>query len=331
MAAKAKKIPVDAIRTALREGRDPTTPAPEPKPESSLTVAQAIGKWLSDRIDLETAPDYARDVRSRTERVLLPFLGNRELRSIRRPDCHAYLSHVRRALPGREPATIGHYVRGLREFLNWCQEVELIDANPWPLRRIMPAVEQKAPDRLTDDEYKALVSLPEPWGFSMRLALQTGCRWGELVRLERTDLTSDGQLLIRKAKDKEFRTIPVPKALLLEIVAHRGRLFVTRHGKPYSEASAAGFNGTIQRRSGIVDFHVHRTRHTYACRFVEAGGELTDLQQILGHSRIEMTQKYGRPSEKAVRAGAARVFAIWEAKREEMRESSADAAVATSR
>lgn len=319
----------DAIRRALREGRDPLAPEPEQPNHNPITVSDAVAKWLSDRIDLELSKDYAKDVRARTERALLPFFKGRTLQSIRRPDCHAYLAHLRKTLPDREPATIGHYLRGLREFLNWCLEVELIDANPWPARRIMPAVEQAAPDRLTDDEVKILVSLPEPWGFSMRLALGTGCRWGELARLDRRDLTSDGQLLIRRAKDKEFRTVPIPRALLQEIVAHKGRLFATRYGSPYSETSAAGFNGTIQRRSEIYRFHVHMTRHTYACRFVEAGGELVALQQILGHSTIRMTQKYARPGEKAIRADAARVFAAWDAStREETRELAANAAVA---
>lgn len=319
----------DQIRRALRDGRDVLAPDPMPEPSRDLTVAEAVSKWLSERIDLELSTRYAADVRGRAERALLPFLGTRPLNSLRRPDCHAYLSHLRKTLPDLEPSTLGHYLRGLREFLNWAEEVELLTTNPWPPRRIMPSTVQAPPDRLTDDEVTTLVNLPAPWGFSMRLALQTGCRWGELVRLERKDLTTDGQLLIRKAKDKEPRTVPIPMALLREIVAHSGRLFVTRHGTPYSEKATAGFNATVQRRSGIDRFHVHMTRHTYACRFLEAGGELVALQQILGHSTIRMTQKYGRPGEKAVRADAARVFTTW-ATREETRESDSDAAVATS-
>ncbi len=59
-------------------------------------------------------------------------------------------------------------------------------------------------------------------------------------------------------------------------------------------------------------FHVHRTRHTFACRYLEGGGGVTMLQEILGHASVEQTQQYGRPDEKAIRADAQRVFIIWD-------------------
>jgi len=63
---------------------------------------------------------------------------------------------------------------------------------------------------------------------------------------------------------------------------------------------------------GLSRFHVHMTRHTFACRYLEAGGELAMLQEILGHASVEQTQQYGRPDAKAIRSDADRVFARWE-------------------
>ena len=50
--------------------------------------------------------------------------------------------------------------------------------------------------------------------------------------------------------------------------------------------------------------------HTYVCTYLETGGELAMLQGILGHASVVTTQRYGRPPEKAIRADAARVYAV---------------------
>ena len=48
----------------------------------------------------------------------------------------------------------------------------------------MPRLQERPPDRLTDEEAQQLRELPEPYGFICRLALGTGLRWGELTRAQ---------------------------------------------------------------------------------------------------------------------------------------------------
>jgi integrase len=185
----------------------------------------------------------------------------------------------------------------------------------------MPKPKKRPPDRLSDGEVAKLISLPDPFGFNLRLAIGTGCRWGELCRLQRTDLLPDGSLLIREAKDGEPRTVPVPPQLLAEVMQRRGALFLAQRGHAWSEKSNGSFNARVAKLSGVSRFHIHRTRHTFACRYLEAGGELPMLQEILGHASVVTTQRYGRPNAKAIRGDASRVFSLWESSdREQNRE-----------
>ena len=71
--------------------------------------------------------------------------------------------------------------------------------------------------------------------------------------------------------------------------------------------SAGTFNHQVRRMSRVERFHVHQTRHTFACLWLERGGSLAALQEILGHASIVVTQRYARLAEAHVKAEAARI------------------------
>lgn len=50
--------------------------------------------------------------------------------------------------------------------------------------------------------------------------------------------------------------------------------------------------GTACARAGIKDFRVHDMRHTFASWLVSAGVPLAEVRDLLGHSTIEMTERY---------------------------------------
>jgi integrase len=143
--------------------------------------------------------------------------------------------------------------------------------------------------------------VPEPHRFIVRLALETGLRWGELVRAQGSDV-QNGMLVVSHTKSGRVRRVPLPPDLVGELRIRVGRLVPLRN--------SWSFTTQVRRHSGVARFHPHQLRHTFATRWVERGGNLGDLQLVLGHSSIGVTQRYARLTDEHVRAEAERIRGI---------------------
>jgi integrase len=233
----------------------------------------------------------------RVRDYLSPFLGEREVREVRADDLRGYRLWLEaRALA---PRTVRHVLSDARCMFGWAADSELLDRSPFP-RRIMPRLQETPPDRLTEIELARVLAIGEPQAFVIRLAVSTGLRWGELCRA-RADHLISGMLTVAQTKSGRVRRVPVPESMASEVRRRLGRLV------PYVEGSAGSFNKLVRRRSGVAGFHVHQLRHTFACRWIERGGSLPSLQQVLGHASVTTTQHYAKLSDEYVRREAERV------------------------
>jgi integrase len=112
---------------------------------------------------------------------------------------------------------------------------------------------------------------------------------------------SDGRIEVAHTKSGRVRRVPLPSALRAAIAGRSGRRV------PFAAASPGSFARVVRRRSGVRDFHPHRCRHTFAMRWLAAGGSLPVLQELLGHRDLSTTMRYARVSDDLVRREAARV------------------------
>jgi integrase len=169
---------------------------------------------------------------------------------------------------------------------------------------------------LTEKEAGRLLSTPDPHTRLGRrdramLALLVACgvRRDELVRLDVRHLQLREErwvLLDLQGKGRRLRTVPVPhwvKRLLDQWLADSGitggPLFRTvRKGGALGPAHALSDDlvYTLVRRAGTAighpDLTPHDLRRTCAKLCRKAGGELEQIQLLLGHASIQTTERY---------------------------------------
>jgi site-specific recombinase XerD len=202
--------------------------------------------------------------------------------------------------------TINDYFRALRTFFNWLEREELIVDNPFkhlktpkPDNKIIQALTPTEIDRLfkacagksmLDVRNRAILSV----------FLDTGLRLSELVSLTLDDVNmDDGSILVRHGKGGKPRVVRIgnkaQKALWKYVTLYRNgsstTLFLNRSGEPFDFFGVSIFLKRLGDKAK-VKVHAHQLRHTFAISFLRAGGDVFSLQYLLGHSTLQMTQRY---------------------------------------
>jgi len=215
--------------------------------------------------------------------------------------------------PTDEPlssSTIHGHVRTLRAFSNWLLKERLTDLN-FTAGIKPPKIVKKVISTLSDEEITQILSTFNPTSHSeMRnkvlfmLLLDTGLRIGELISLKIDDIHIDEGLMKVMGKGKKERMVPIgnkaQKALQSYLFrqrpkpAHSGieNAFLSIFGTPITENSVELMFSRLAKKSGIKRLHAHLCRHTFATMFLLNGGDVFTLQQILGHTTLEMVRNY---------------------------------------
>ena len=261
-------------------------------PLESSTVSVAARRWLSVYVATERRSEDHQLAAQRVRDYLEPFLGHVLLHKLKKDHLRSYRLHLEGTHLSRQ--SVRHVLSDARCFLNWCEDTGLIEHAPIPAR-LLPKMQERPPDRLSAEEVEQVIALPDPYGYICRFGLGTGMRWGEMIRAQSSDI-ANAVLTVHQTKSGKVRRLPLPQELAAELRNRVGRLIPLQNGQGVAEQ--------IRRRTGIEGFHMHQLRHTFACRWLERGGTLTALQELLGHSSIVTTQRYGRLAEAFVHAEA---------------------------
>jgi site-specific recombinase XerD len=206
-------------------------------------------------------------------------------------------------------ATVHGHVRTLRAFFTWLVVEGLAQNNPAKDLR-PPKVSRKVISTLSDAEIRAILNTFSTSPSDVRnqtlfmLLIDTGLRIGELVSLKVNDVHMNEGYLKVMGKGKKERIVPIgnnaQKALQRYLFRFRPKpnnpvtnnVFLSISSQPLTENSMKLMFTRLAHRSGVYRLHVHLCRHTFATRFLVNGGDVFTLQQILGHTSLEMVRNY---------------------------------------
>ena len=260
------------------------------------------------RRDLEGFQDFLKN-----SGMLLGPTGKVEIEKVDRTAIRKYLSFLHRK---NRKSSIARKISALRSFFKYLVREQVIFSNP-AKGVSTPKVEKTLPTTLTVDEAFRLMDLPKnisekssegskERGLRDRAILEllysSGLRVSELVGLNSSQLDLDLGIVRVMGKGRKERIVPVgakANEALGAYLEERGALkegepiFVNSLGGRLTARSVGRLMKRYTRQSGIFrKVSPHSLRHTFATHLLDAGADIREIQEMLGHSSLSTTQRY---------------------------------------
>lgn len=234
--------------------------------------------------------------------------GMTRLEEITRSDLGAYVEHEQDR--GLNASTVKMRLRTVNAFLRYLIDNDIILPDVLSKRMIIK-VPDSLPRAIEPDDSKRLVSVIDDIRnrAMILILLRTGMRIGELLNT----LVEDVNLKARKIHIYEAEKTRVGRVVYLSDDAisalqawieirepHKLFLFYSQGRHTMTYASARMMFVKYVDKAGLAHkgYTLHCLRHTCASDLLNAGMRLECVQQILGHSSIEMTRRYARLMDK---------------------------------
>lgn len=251
---------------------------------------------------------------------LVRYLGDPSLDAITADDLRRFVADLREKnlrwsdhkfrkplSGGFSPSTLQGYVRSIKRLFSWLEENEhiAIDQNP-AVRLKKPKLPAPQPKEISIENIRALLKIAQhskPFpkrDYALILFLaDTGCRAGGLVslRLGDLDLKNNQAFVTEKGRKRRYLFLSdVTKAALKKwlvvrpdqtdfvFVSARGQMTIWGvHQLLARLKKAAGIEGRV---------NPHAFRHSFAKRYLNNGGDLATLADMLGHTDVMVTKRF---------------------------------------
>jgi site-specific recombinase XerD len=308
-----------------------TTPFEEGQ---SKTIEQVIEAYLQDHRKANHRPktlECYQNALSQFQQYLLIERQLLQVAHLTKRDIQGWPEFLRQ-IPGatgkqRSAITVETYVRAVRAFCNWLirrGEVALSPLSKTPFLRVRTAL----PRLIQPDEFEQFVLAsqnqeakePEKKRNTARdrallwLLYDTGISVSELCALRLEDLNQQtGQVRVRGNGDHERLLALGPKSLgyllsYLDQLLSEGKnsltagraqedfLFFTERGLPFTKNCVEMLLCRLRKRAKRSDIAISPQilRHSFALRYLQAGGEPDSLRAFMGYKGMGQVKQYLR-------------------------------------
>lgn len=213
--------------------------------------------------------------------------------------------------------TINNEISKLRRFFTYCQELGLITTNPCSGIKALKETDSSADvvtlelDEIKLFENNCDAEFKPYFGTLVRL----GMRKGELLALTEHDLLkSPRKLRVTNFKTStgttdRYRYLPLSQAAFEIIEAQKSNckgdlLFPMPHSHNWLRRKLRQTARRLVKQRLLADrkvrIRLHDLRHTFASHFLANGGDLRTLMYLLGHRRIQTTERYSHVLQSSI-------------------------------
>ncbi|MGB2580167.1 MAG: site-specific integrase [Minisyncoccia bacterium] len=217
---------------------------------------------------------------------------------------------------GVKASTIRTYWSKLNSFFEWLRLRGYMEVNPLSMIKTAAPVydDKKAVEK--DGMRKIITAITLHSSNSLLLKrdmlmlnilLFCGLRRSELISLEVRDVDIEKRTLTIRAetsKSKRTRVMPINPPLMMHlqeyILERNKRRFKTPYllvsGNEDRGLSVHGLKHWVKRLNDLsgVRFHLHQFRHSFACELAKRNVNAVNMQKLMGHSDLRMTERYVR-------------------------------------
>lgn len=276
----------------------------------NLTVAGYLKNWIKDQEGINsqaTYDGYERMVRNH----LIPTLGRNLLKNLTPAHVRAMYRQKRKRTSdqkGLSPRTVQYIHVTLHKALKDAVYDGLIPRNVTEGVK-PPKLEQKEAEFLTKEQARKLLDTSKDGRLEALyiLALHTGVREGELLRLEWSDWRGE-YLHVRGTKNKtSVRAVKLSQTTQDALRGHRSRqreerlaapptwedsglIFPTQNGRKMDRHNLWRQFKRLLKHAEVPDVPFHSLRHTCATLLFHAGKDLMYVQNQFGHSSSKITR-----------------------------------------
>lgn len=275
-----------------------------------------------------------------------PALGHLKMKDIKPVHVQSFVNQLQTMQADTKsgkltPSTVRRYFTVLQSIFHSAYKLGIIGTNPTDADRItLPKLKEQTTEIFTADEiqqiFKALENEPLLLKTLIHLAINTGCRRGELVALKWSDLDFDTNVLTiqrsnykltgsqiesKETKSGKSRKITLSSycmELLRHYKAEQARyalslgdkwqhgnwIFTQAEGQPMYPSTPTDMFSRFLKRNNITHRKFHALRHTSATLLLSSGTNIKNVASRLGHSQLKTTDRYVHAIEEADRQAA---------------------------
>ena len=240
---------------------------------------------------------------------MINVLG-KEIKYITTEDLREYLSKYYEN-SSCSKVTIDNIRRILSSFFSWLEDENYILKSP--VRRIHKIRTGKVIKETYTDEHLEIMrdSCKEIRDLAMiDLLNSTGIRVGELVKLNIDDVNFNERECIVTGKGDKQRKVYFDARTKIHLenylksrIDDNNALFVSLI-KPHNRLKISGVEIRMRelgRKLNITKIHPHKFRRTLATRAIDKGMPIEQVQQLLGHQKIDTTLKYAMVNQNNIK------------------------------